>query len=337
MAITCPKCGAQNADSEYFCAACHAHIRSAFGTPATVSAPATVAPPPAITSERPKSIFAAPVAEVEPEPQVDSEPEIAALSNGAELFPDEDNEVAETSEQETEPEALPDEDEPEAEESGGEPEQTLTIVTEGTRLKWDLKRSADDVHTELYRLVEGQQSEQTGAPLPEQPAASTPPGVDVAALSGSMRSTYESLRKSVEPLVRLPAPEELAPAPPEVTPNTSGQGAQAVLPAEAKGWSWAGFVPLGAFGFALGQPLLGILGLAGLLTGRIGLFYLWPLYALVIGLKGRELAWRQRRFGSVAQYAATLGAWDTVGKVFVALDLLFYIIFLAAMAVFEAP
>jgi hypothetical protein len=111
--------------------------------------------------------------------------------------------------------------------------------------------------------------------------------------------------------------------------NTSGSRHKAVLPVEARRWSWAGFVPGGAFGFALGIPVLGFLGLLGLLTGKFGLFLLWPLYIIAVGAKGREIVWRTRRFESVAQFNAMTGAWDSVGKMFILVDVVIYVVMLA--------
>jgi hypothetical protein len=95
-----------------------------------------------------------------------------------------------------------------------------------------------------------------------------------------------------------------------VTPgNTSGQGEAAIVPEEVKGWSWAGF---------------GLTWIWGVFNGvLISLLALIPVFALVwaivLGIKGREWAWRNKRWDSVEHFKNTQRPWDTAGIVLFAI------------------
>lgn len=109
--------------------------------------------------------------------------------------------------------------------------------------------------------------------------------------------------------------------------NTSGQGAAAILPAEAKGWCEAGFIWCGAFGFAARSPLMGFIGLglwlaSGLIPQNKLIIapWLYVIYIVYIGLKGRELMWRNRRFHSVNEYVLVMKVWDGWGWIFIVLN-----------------
>lgn len=99
--------------------------------------------------------------------------------------------------------------------------------------------------------------------------------------------------------------------------NTSGWGSAYPLPAEAQGWSFVGLVPFGLFPMYNGMHSWGV---AGLLLTALGffplLFIIWPLqlgYMIYIGMKGKELAWRSRRFAALSDYQQTMQVWNVVG------------------------
>jgi hypothetical protein len=96
-------------------------------------------------------------------------------------------------------------------------------------------------------------------------------------------------------------------------PNTSGLGPNSPAPSFARGWTFAGFAPLGLFAFVHGSALWGVL-----------YFLIFPVYAIYIGIQGKELAWRSRRFESEMQYAETMRAWNLWGIIFLVLDLLVF-------------
>lgn len=105
--------------------------------------------------------------------------------------------------------------------------------------------------------------------------------------------------------------------------NTSGMGEGYPVPAEASGWTFAGFVPFGLFGFVNGSTLWGVLGLVGYVIGILSIVY-W----IYIGVQGRELAWRNRRFDSLAQYTETMRVWNTWGLVLLAVGAILLVLYI---------
>ncbi len=81
--------------------------------------------------------------------------------------------------------------------------------------------------------------------------------------------------------------------------NTSGQGADAIIPEGIKGWSWGGF--LWGWIWAIGNKTW------------IGLLALIPYVGLIViiylGIKGRELAWRNKRWDSVEHFIDVQRKW----------------------------
>jgi len=91
--------------------------------------------------------------------------------------------------------------------------------------------------------------------------------------------------------------------------NTSGQGESAIVPEEVKGWSWAGF---------------GLTWIWGVFNGvLISLLALIPFFAfvwaIVLGIKGREWAWRNKQWNSVEDFKNTQRPWDVAGIVLFAI------------------
>jgi hypothetical protein len=113
--------------------------------------------------------------------------------------------------------------------------------------------------------------------------------------------------------------------------NTSGTGPQAVLPDEANGWTFAGCVPFGLFGFM--NNLAGW-GLLGCVTG--GLWLLYPIYFFVIGVSGRQMAWKSQNFSSVEEYRTAMANWNTAGLVFFVIGVV-YILAVSFIPSVSAP
>jgi len=89
--------------------------------------------------------------------------------------------------------------------------------------------------------------------------------------------------------------------------NTSGQGSSAIVPDEVKGWSWAGFGLTWIWGVFNGV-LISLLALIP--------FPLFGLaWAIVLGAKGREWAWRNKRWDSVEHFKNSQRPWDIAGIV----------------------
>ncbi len=108
----------------------------------------------------------------------------------------------------------------------------------------------------------------------------------------------------------LPRLERLAPAGgPDSPPAPPGPFTLAAtqpaddLPAGVRGWCWGGFL-LG-WVWAVGNQVW--LGLVGLVPP------LWPVVALWLGLKGRELAWRRARWDNLEHFQRTQRRWSRWG------------------------
>jgi hypothetical protein len=93
--------------------------------------------------------------------------------------------------------------------------------------------------------------------------------------------------------------------------NTSGMGKDAVIPEGIKGWSW------GAFMFnwiwAIGNKTW------------IGLFAILPyvgfIFAIILGIKGREWAWRNKRWDDIEHFQRVQRRWSLWSLLFVGIAL----------------
>jgi len=91
--------------------------------------------------------------------------------------------------------------------------------------------------------------------------------------------------------------------------NTSGRGGLERLPDGVAGWSWGGFV----FSWIWAIPNRTWWGLLGLVPG-VGL-----VVRVLLGMKGRQSAWRSRRWDSVAHFRRVQRRWSIAAAVVVAL------------------
>jgi hypothetical protein len=90
------------------------------------------------------------------------------------------------------------------------------------------------------------------------------------------------------------------------TPNTSGMGKNATVPDEIKGWSWGGFILNWIWSIGNNTPI----GLLALVP------YLGFVVCFVLGFKGREWAWRNKRWESVAQFNEVQRKWSITSVIF---------------------
>jgi hypothetical protein len=93
-----------------------------------------------------------------------------------------------------------------------------------------------------------------------------------------------------------------------VTPeNTSGQGESAIVPEEVKGWNWGAFA------------LTWIWGIFSQVWIAFLVFIPFPLFglawAIVLGVKGNEWAWRKKKWDSVEHFKNTQRPWNIAGIV----------------------
>ena len=98
-------------------------------------------------------------------------------------------------------------------------------------------------------------------------------------------------------------------------------GDASVLPAELRGWSWAGL--LGSWVWGLGNNVwLALLGLVPC-VGFFVRFYL--------GSKGNELAWKSKRWDSVQAFRSAQTLWGVIGGLVTVGSLVFLVIPAAVM------
>jgi hypothetical protein len=87
------------------------------------------------------------------------------------------------------------------------------------------------------------------------------------------------------------------------TENTSGQGKIALVPDEIRGWSWGALLLNFVWGLGNGTyiALLTLVPYAGIIM------------AFVLGAKGNEWAWRNKRWASVEQFKRAQHKWALLG------------------------
>lgn len=84
-----------------------------------------------------------------------------------------------------------------------------------------------------------------------------------------------------------------------VQSNSSGLGKESVVPEEIKGWSWAGF--LWTWVWAIGtRTWVGLIGVV---------FPLNIIISVILGLKGTEWAWRNKKWESVESFNKIQKEW----------------------------
>lgn len=96
--------------------------------------------------------------------------------------------------------------------------------------------------------------------------------------------------------------------------NSSGRGAASSVPEEVRGWCWGGFL-LGWI-WAIGNGTwIGLLGLIPFLSLPV---------AILLGIKGREWAWRNKFWTSVEAFNNTQKNWSIAGVVVIAIGIALY-------------
>ncbi|KKQ49168.1 MAG: hypothetical protein US68_C0018G0014 [Candidatus Shapirobacteria bacterium GW2011_GWE1_38_10] len=103
---------------------------------------------------------------------------------------------------------------------------------------------------------------------------------------------------STPPPLQSPSPSLQQPVNSD-SANNSGSGDETVIPDEIKGWSWGGF--LWTWIWAIGNKTW--IGLLGLIS-PINL-----IVAIVLGIKGREWAWQNKKWDSIAAFKKTQRNW----------------------------
>jgi hypothetical protein len=103
--------------------------------------------------------------------------------------------------------------------------------------------------------------------------------------------------------------------------NTSGQGVNAVIPPEiATGFNWGAFLMNWIWGIGHSVWIALVALVAGFIPVIGGLVSLGM--CVYLGMKGNELAWRNRRFESVEQFQAVQKAWMKWGLILLGVSIL---------------
>jgi len=87
--------------------------------------------------------------------------------------------------------------------------------------------------------------------------------------------------------------------------NTSGMGKDAVVPEEIKGWSWGAFLWGWIWGLS-NRTYIALLTLVPLVN--------WVM-VFVVGFKGNEWAWRNKKWVSVEEFKQVQRSWAKWGLV----------------------
>lgn len=98
-------------------------------------------------------------------------------------------------------------------------------------------------------------------------------------------------------------------------PNTSGQGKAAVLPEGVKGWSWGAFFWTWIWGL-FNKTYISLIAL-------IPIPIVTPPIMILLGIKGREWAWRNKKWDSLEHFNRVQRKWSLAALfVFVGVALL---------------
>ena len=108
---------------------------------------------------------------------------------------------------------------------------------------------------------------------------------------------------------------------PETAGNTSGMGAQSVVPPEIRGWNWGAFFL--NWIWSIGNQVW--IGLLALVLGLI--------MSIILGVKGSEWAWQNRRWESVEQFKRVQNTWAVWGLVVFIVSIVISVLLFAAILI----
>lgn len=113
--------------------------------------------------------------------------------------------------------------------------------------------------------------------------------------------------------------------------NTSGMGKESIVPDEIKGWCWGGFC-LNWIWAIFNNTWI---GLSVLLTYFIGMPVIGFVISIVLGIKGREWAWRNKDWQSVEHFNNVQRKWSIASLVAFIASIIIGIIIIILMVVFK--
>jgi hypothetical protein len=100
--------------------------------------------------------------------------------------------------------------------------------------------------------------------------------------------------------------------------NTSGQGRISTVPPEIRGWNWGAFFL--NFIWAIGnRTWIGLLALAP---------YIGIVMAIVLGIKGNEWAWKNKRWKSIDHFKRVQKRWSIWGVCLIILPVVIFTVML---------
>ena len=92
--------------------------------------------------------------------------------------------------------------------------------------------------------------------------------------------------------------------------NNSGKGPSFPVPEEIKGWSWGAFLLNWIWSIG-NNTYIGLLALVP---------YLGFIMVIILGIKGNEWAWQNRRWESIEHFKNTQRVWTNVGVVLLIIE-----------------
>jgi len=98
----------------------------------------------------------------------------------------------------------------------------------------------------------------------------------------------------------------------KVIENTSGQGKLATIPEEIRGWNWGAFLLNWIWGIG-NNVWIALLTLIP---------YVNIIMPFVLGVKGNEWAWRNRKWDSIEHFKRVQRNWARVGKYIIVVSLI---------------
>jgi len=108
--------------------------------------------------------------------------------------------------------------------------------------------------------------------------------------------------------------------------NTSGQGLNAAVPAEVQGLNW------GAFFWNWIWAIFNNAGIVWILVS----FFLTPIGAIYLLIKGNEIAWQNKQWASVEAFKSTQRKWAIAGLILFGLGIVLSCVFILLTFVLAA-
>jgi len=113
--------------------------------------------------------------------------------------------------------------------------------------------------------------------------------------------------------------------------NTSGMGKDSIVPDEIKGWCWGRFY-LNSIWAIFNNTWIGLLAL---LAYFMGLPIVGFIVCVVLGIKGREWAWKNKEWQSVEHFNSVQRKWSIASLIVFIISIVIGIVITVLMVVFK--